>query len=68
MFYFNQMIHKPCVQVMSWKQYKHKDPNPNNPKPKVFHPPTHKKENTIAQQSSTNQVGVKSIVMGGDVH
>ena len=52
---------------MSWIQCKHIEPNPNKPKPKVLHPPTHKRENTIAQPSTVNQVGVKPIIMEGDV-
>ena len=63
----NQMSSKPRIQHMSWKQCKHKDPNPNKPKPKVLHPPSYKQENTIAQPSTANQVGVKPIIMGGDL-
>ena len=62
-----QMSSKPRVQHMSWIQCKHKDDNINRATPKVLHPPSHKKENTIAQPSTANQVGVKPIIMGGDV-
>ena len=66
-FNLNQMSSRQRVQVMSWKQCKHKDPNINRATPKVLHPPSHRNENTLAQPSSSNQVSVKSIVMGGDL-
>ena len=52
---------------MSWKQKIHHDDDINRPKPKVLHPPTHKEENLLAQPSTSNEVAVKDIVMGGDV-
>ena len=59
--------HHPRVQHMSWKQKIHHDDDINRPKPKVLHPPTHKEENLLAQPSTSNEVAVKDIVMGGDV-
>ena len=50
---------------MAWKQYKHKDPNPNNAKPTPIHPPTHKKEN-IVMDGSAKIPHIKPIIMGGD--
>ena len=55
------------VQHLSWKQRKRKDPDINRATPTPFHPITHKHENLIAQPSSSNQVEVKSIKMGGDI-
>ena len=61
------MSTKPRVQHMSWKQKIHHDDDINRPKPKVLHPPSHKKENLLAQPSTSNEVAVKDIAMGGDV-
>ena len=67
-FIDNQMSsNHPRVQYMSWHQHTHKDPNPNRAKPTPLHPPTHKYENLLAQESTTKQVAVKPIRMGGDV-
>lgn len=52
---------------MSWIQRNHKDPDPNKAKPTPIHPPSYRKENLSANQSSTYQVGVKEIKMGGDL-
>ena len=51
---------------MAWKQYKHKDPNPNKAQPTPIHPPTHKKEN-IVMDGSANIPKSKPIIMDGDV-
>ena len=61
------MSSKPRVQHMSWVQRNHKDPDPNKAKPTPIHPPSHRKENLSSNQSSTYQVGVKEIKMGGDI-
>ena len=66
-FIDNQMSsNHPRVQYMSWHQHTHKDPNPNRAKPTPLHPPTHKYENLLAQESTSNKVAVKGIKMGGD--
>ena len=57
----------PRVQYKSWKQHTHRDPDINRATPTPLHPITHKHENLLAQESTTNQVAVKSIKMGGDV-
>ena len=67
MFNRDEMSTKPRVQHMSWKQKMHHDDDINRPKPKVLHPPSHKEENILAQPSTSNEVAVKDIVMGGDV-
>ncbi len=61
------MSSKPKVQHMSWKQHVYRDPNPNKAKPTPLHPPSHKKENLSADKSTSKQVDVKTIRMGGDV-
>lgn len=61
------MSNKPRVQYMSWHQHSHRDPDINKAKPTPLHPPTHSKENLLAQESTTKQVAVKPIIMGGDV-
>ena len=51
---------------MAWKQYKHKDPNPNKAQPTPIHPPTHKKE-VIVMDGTADIPRTKPIIMGGDI-
>ena len=57
----------PRVQVISWKQKKRKDPNPNKPRKPYIHPPTHRRENISAIVGASKEVHTKNIKMGGDV-
>ena len=61
------MSDKPRVQYMSWHQHHHREPDINKAKPTPLSPPTHKQENLLAQESTSNKVAVKGIKMGGDV-
>ena len=59
--------HQPRVQYMSWHQHHHRDPDINKAKPTPLHPITHKQENLLAQESTSNKVAVKGIKMKDDV-
>ena len=66
-FNCNQMSsNQPRVQYMSWHQHHHREPDINKAKPTPLYPPTHKQENLLAQESTSNKVAVKGIKMGGD--
>ena len=51
------------VQIISWKQHKHEDPNPNKASKSYSYPPTHRKENVSALPGSSNKPQVKLIKM-----
>lgn len=54
------------VMNMAWKQYKHKDPNPNKAQPAPIHPPSYRKEN-IVMDGTADIPRTKPIIMGGDI-
>lgn len=56
----------PKVQIISWKQHKHNDPNPNKARKAYTHPPTHRKENISAFPGKAKEVQTKLIKMGND--
>ena len=58
---------RPRVQYMSWHQHHHRDPDINKATPTPLHPPTHKHENLLAQESTSNKVAVKDIRMKDDI-